>query len=174
MPRQQGQVLGHRGGGGQARPVLCGCDRTTMEETVRQPQVQHEAQWPEDLLLLGRLRVEVEGRGEGVRRQVENPAAAHHLQPHHQSCRLCLSEKYTIMFEPEMATLNKRDEFFTPCMHKQNKLLDKTWLCNFYFRVELFITCTVDTFVFHHLFNWRLWRHMKQIVLNILIKLVWI
>ena len=46
------------------------------------------------------------------------------FNPTNNSCRLCLSEKFTIMFQPEMATLNQRDEFYTPCMHKQNKLLD--------------------------------------------------
>ena len=48
------------------------------------------------------------------------------FNPTNNSCRLCLSEKFTIMFQLEMATLNQRDEFYTPCMHKQNKLLDKT------------------------------------------------
>ena len=91
-----------------------------------------------------RLRVEIEGRGEEVRRQVEDLAAAHHLQPTNNSCRLCLSEKYTIMFQPEMATLNQRDEFYNACMHKQNKLLDMTWFCNFQFSMELEMTCTVD------------------------------
>ena len=33
-------------------------------------------------------------------------------------CRLCLLEKYFIMYKPETATLNSRDEFFNPCRHK--------------------------------------------------------
>ena len=33
------------------------------------------------------------GRGEGVRRQVENPAAAHHLQPYHQLLQTLLVGK---------------------------------------------------------------------------------
>ena len=129
-----------------SRPVLCGSDRTTMEETVRQPQVQHEAQWPEDLLLLGRLRVEVEGRGEGFRHQVENPAAAHHFQPHQQLLSALLAWG----------------------VHNHVPTGDG------HFSMELEMTCTVDTFVNHHLFNWGLWQHMKQIVLNISIKLVWL
>ena len=35
-----------------------------------------------------------------------------------------LMEKFTIMCKPELATINQRDEFFTPCLHKQAKLLD--------------------------------------------------
>ena len=46
--------------------------------------------------------------------------------PTTNSCRLCLTEKYTIMHEPELATINQRDEFFTACRHKEAKLLDKT------------------------------------------------
>ena len=41
--------------------------------------------------------------------------------------RVILSEKYTTKFQPELATLNQMDEFYTPWMHKLNKLLDKTW-----------------------------------------------
>jgi len=44
--------------------------------------------------------------------------------PSTNSCRLCLMEKYTIMHRPDLATINQRDEFFTPCQHKQSKLLD--------------------------------------------------
>ena len=46
--------------------------------------------------------------------------------PSTNSCRLCLCEKYTIMFKPELASLNQRDEFFTHCRHREAKLLDKT------------------------------------------------
>ena len=44
-------------------------------------------------------------------------------------CRLCLLEKYFIMFNPEDATLNLRDEIFAQCMHKKKLLLSrtKTW-----------------------------------------------
>ena len=44
--------------------------------------------------------------------------------PSTNSCRLCLMEKFTIMCKPELAAINQRDEFFTPCLHKQAKLLD--------------------------------------------------
>ena len=46
--------------------------------------------------------------------------------PSTNSCRLCLMEKFTIMFKPELASLNQRDEFFTHCRHREAKLLDKT------------------------------------------------
>ena len=40
-------------------------------------------------------------------------------------CRLCLLEKYLIMFRPAGATLNQNSEFFTTCRHKQSELLGK-------------------------------------------------
>ena len=41
-------------------------------------------------------------------------------------CRLCLKEKFLIMFSPTTATLNLRSEIFSSCRHRQGKLLDKT------------------------------------------------
>ena len=43
-----------------------------------------------------------------------------------KSCRLCLLEKYFIMYEPTGATLNVKSEFFSSCLHKR-KLLLKNW-----------------------------------------------
>ena len=40
-------------------------------------------------------------------------------------CRLCLLEKYLIMFRPAGAPLNQNSEFFTTCRHKQSKLVGK-------------------------------------------------
>ena len=38
--------------------------------------------------------------------------------PTSRQCRLCLLEKFHIMFTPGVATLNKRREIYTPCMHR--------------------------------------------------------
>ena len=41
-----------------------------------------------------------------------------------KTCRLCLSEKYHIMHSrQDMASLNKRKEFFSSCLHKEKLLL---------------------------------------------------
>ena len=39
-------------------------------------------------------------------------------------CRLCLLEKYYILFEQDGASLNQRDEFFNHCYHKAPQLLE--------------------------------------------------
>ena len=41
-------------------------------------------------------------------------------------CNLCIREKYFILFKPEMATINARDEVAGPCRHKKMKLLIKS------------------------------------------------
>ena len=38
-------------------------------------------------------------------------------------CRLCLKEKYHIMYNRENSTLNKRQEIFNTCRHRKQKLL---------------------------------------------------
>ena len=40
-------------------------------------------------------------------------------------CRLCLLEKYLIMYNPSDATLNSRDEIFNSCRHKWKHTLAK-------------------------------------------------
>ena len=40
-------------------------------------------------------------------------------------CRLCLKEKYLIMFAPVTASLNKRSEVYASCRHRVSKLLSK-------------------------------------------------
>ena len=42
------------------------------------------------------------------------------------TCRLCLKEKYYIMFYPHIATLNDRSEFFNTCRHRLHSLLSNT------------------------------------------------
>ena len=41
-------------------------------------------------------------------------------------CQLCAREKFFIIFKPEMATINERNEIAGPCLHKHNKLLKKS------------------------------------------------
>ena len=45
--------------------------------------------------------------------------------PTTKKCNLCIREKFFILFEPEKATLNARQELFGSCRHKAQKLLLK-------------------------------------------------
>ena len=47
------------------------------------------------------------------------------FNPTTRTCQLCLREKYLIMFNPESATLNSRDELFSTCRHRLKLLLQK-------------------------------------------------
>ena len=41
------------------------------------------------------------------------------------TCQLCTSEKFKIIFNPEICSLNARNELFTHCRHKEKLLLVK-------------------------------------------------
>ena len=43
-----------------------------------------------------------------------------------KKCRLCLLEKFYIIFKPEKASLNKRSELFNTCRHRNQKILSKS------------------------------------------------
>ena len=48
------------------------------------------------------------------------------FSPVSQICNLCTKEKYFIIFEPEEASLNKKEELYNFCLHKESQLLKKT------------------------------------------------
>ena len=50
-------------------------------------------------------------------------STAHPYSPATKSCELCLREIYFIMYDRVKASLNKRDEFFCYCLHKDKYLL---------------------------------------------------
>ena len=53
-------------------------------------------------------------------------ATAKPFSPVTNVCDLCTREKYFILFKPELATLNCRNEMNTNCRHKKMMLLDNT------------------------------------------------
>ena len=48
------------------------------------------------------------------------------FNPITRKCRLCLKEKYYIMYDRTGSTLNKRSEVFNTCRHRKQKLLENT------------------------------------------------
>ena len=47
------------------------------------------------------------------------------FNPSVHSYRICLKEKYHILYNSEGASLNKRSEIFNTCLHRKQKLLEK-------------------------------------------------
>ena len=45
------------------------------------------------------------------------------FNPITRKCKLCIKEKYHIIFQPEGASLNKRSELFSTCRHRKRDLL---------------------------------------------------
>ena len=53
------------------------------------------------------------------------------FNPSTKMCRLCLIEKYHLMYNQQGATLNNRSEFYSACRHKKRKLISNGWLVPF-------------------------------------------
>ena len=62
-------------------------------------------------------------KGVGYSIKFKQLAKAKSFNPITKVCRLCLTEKYFLMFKPEGATINSRSEFFSACRHKSKLLL---------------------------------------------------
>ena len=48
------------------------------------------------------------------------------FSPITRKCSLCTLEKFYILYHPERASLNRKEEIFNSCRHKNSLLLDKT------------------------------------------------
>ena len=48
------------------------------------------------------------------------------FSPTSGECNLCTLEKFHLLYTPEMATINKKEEINNYCLHKLPMLLDKT------------------------------------------------
>ena len=46
------------------------------------------------------------------------------FNPTTKQCRICLKEKFHILYKPDGASLNKRSEIFNTCRHRRQKLLE--------------------------------------------------
>ena len=68
----------------------------------------------------------IKDRGEEYELDWKLIGRAQPFSPISGNCNLCNLEKYYIMFEPNMATLNKKEEINNWCPHKDKMLLDKT------------------------------------------------
>ena len=44
--------------------------------------------------------------------------------PTTKKCKICLKEKFYILYKPDGASLNKRGEIFNTCRHRTQRLLD--------------------------------------------------
>ena len=45
--------------------------------------------------------------------------------PVNGKCQLCIKEKFDILFNPQIATINSKSEIYANCRHKRSKLLIK-------------------------------------------------
>ena len=93
------------------------------------------------------------------------------FNPVNKKCKLCLNEKYQIMFHREGASLNSRKELFTTCRHRKQKLLQNyKWDSDYCFFLCGTVICLLLYFyvlicTIYVLFCWWVWQkcHTKQI-----------
>ena len=66
-------------------------------------------------------KLKEEGMPYDIKWEIMDRASA--FNPVNRKCRLCLLEVYYIMFKPESASLNRRNELYNTCRHRTQKLL---------------------------------------------------
>ena len=66
-------------------------------------------------------KLKEEGKTYNLRWDIMDRAPVYN--PVSKKCRLCLKEAYYIIFKPESASLNHRNELFNTCRHRRQKLL---------------------------------------------------
>ena len=75
------------------------------------------------------------------------------FNPATSKCRLCLLEKFFILYHPDKAALNQRSELFSQCLHKRKNLLYNEWKCNIFYLIPMPIQFS---FQLSHLFIFRI------------------
>ena len=58
-------------------------------------------------------------------------ARCHDYNPNTRICNLCVTEKYYILVNPHLASLNDRNELGTHCRHRKKYLICNSWLLLF-------------------------------------------
>jgi hypothetical protein len=66
-------------------------------------------------------KLKEEGKDYETKWEILDRAPTHN--PVNMKCRLCLKEIFYIIFRPDSASLNKRNELFSTCRHRTQKLL---------------------------------------------------
>ena len=67
-------------------------------------------------------KLKEEGKAHDIKWDIMDRAT--NFNPVNRKCRLCLKEIFYIMFKPESATLNSRNELYNTCRHRKQKLLN--------------------------------------------------
>ena len=124
-------------------------------------------------------RIDWQKRGEGSNPKVKWRILENNVRdfnPITGVCRLCTCEKYRIVLEPSLATLNRRTELFAPCRHKAAYLFedpdppDWTFIflvvnCDIFFLcgTVIIFSCNLCTL---YVVIWRLAYAMKHCVMT--------
>ena len=103
-----------------------------------------------------------------IRWEILDRAPAHN--PVSRKCRLCLKEIYYIVFRPDSASLNSRNELFSTCRHRTQKLLSNSWKYpNFFFLVPHLQPKPATISVLHLLtsVDFPIWNKFVKVMSNL-------
>ena len=103
-----------------------GLTATTFKERWRNHRSNFKTRNPKNSTSLSKYVLQLQDQNVGFNigwKIVSSATPFNHVT---NECKLCVREKYFIIFKPEMATLNDRNEIAGPCLHKHGQLLKKS------------------------------------------------
>ena len=100
------------------------------ERTFKDRWTKHKSSFrtrnPKNASGLSRYIWNLEDIGMGYKIDWRILSRAKPFDPASGVCRLCIREKYYIIFKPELSTINCRNEIAGPCLHKASRLIKKS------------------------------------------------
>ena len=100
-----------------------GLAATTFKERYSNHMSSIRTRNPKNSTTLSKYIWSLEDKGVGYTLSWKFVGTAPPYNPVTDKCQLCTKEKYFIIFQPEMATLNSRNEIAGFCNHKDSQLL---------------------------------------------------
>ena len=103
-----------------------GLTATTFKERWRNHRSNFKTRNPKNSTSLSKHVIKLQDQNVGFEISWKIVSSATPFNHVTNECKLCVREKYFIIFKPEMATLNDRNEIAGPCLHKHGQLLKKS------------------------------------------------
>ena len=103
-----------------------GLTATTFKERWRNHRSNFKTRNPKNSTCLSKHVMQLQDQNVGFTISWKIVSSATPFNHVTNECKLCVREKYFIIFKPEMATLNDRNEIAGPCLHKHGQLLKKS------------------------------------------------
>jgi hypothetical protein len=121
-----GHISGNRNKGGQKTDTYIGLTATSFKDRWRNHKSSFKTRNPKNSTKLSKYIWELQDQKVDHEISWKIVSRAKPFNPVSNTCNLCTREKYFIIFKPEMASINERNEIAGPCLHKHSRLLRKS------------------------------------------------